>query len=579
MMGGRRDLCRPTFNCLSVVFNSLLVICVFTSHSLFSAVVINEIYYDHTGSDDGYEFIEIYNSSNEFVDISGYNIEFVDGKSKKSYILWEGVPGIEIEPYGFILIGGVAYGLEDDFTLRHPIENGPDAILLNSPSGLLDLVGYGQLDDPDLYEGEPAIDTRSGFSLSRRPDGFDSGSNAGDFVETIPTPGARNFFDHDVALSIPSELVVCQSGSLEFEIELYNKGLLPFHSLVFINVTVDLMSGNEILSFNRRIDITLDVEEKSSVVLTEYIPPGIHDSVLSLTCSLLSSVDENHSNDTVATYVGVLPSEIVINEIMYRPSPGSCEWMELYNRGCMDVDLKGWMISDATGKKRIVTSVSTAIPPGGFFILCEDSSLFTKQFGNVGCGVMEPEGGWPSLNDYSSNGVVDEVTIYDRACIIKDKVGYGEIVSSERGRSIERVSVDLCGCGKGEIWERCLSEKFSTPGRKNSVYTEEEDIKGQIVELYPNPFMPGREKLSVYIRCEGFNGSLMVEVYDLNGFLVRRLFSDRCNNNLYRCFWDGRGETGMMVKEGLYICVVRFICPGGGDCGVVKQGVVVSQDL
>jgi len=576
-MGGRRDLSKLTFNYLSLIFNSLVILTIFTPQNVSPSVLINEIYYDHTGSDDGYEFIEIYNNSNEIVDISGYTIKFVDGKSKKSYILWEGVPGIEIKPYGFVLIGGVAYGLGDKFTLRHQIENGPDAVLLNSPSGLVDLVGYGQLDDPDLYEGEPAIDTRSGFSLSRKPDGFDSGNNAEDFVETLPTPGARNFFDHDVALSISPELVVCEGGSLEFEIELYNKGLLSFHSLIVIGVTVTRISGDEILSFNRRIDIALDVEEKTSVVLTGYIPPGIHDSVLSLTCLLMSSIDENCSNDVVTTQVGVLPSEIVINEIMYRPITASCEWVELYNRSCMDVDLKGWTISDATRKKRIVTNVSTVISPGEFFILCEDSSLFTRQFGDVGCGVMEPEGGWPSLNDYSSNGIVDEITIYDRDGIVKDKVRYGEIVSSERGRSIERVSVDLCGYGEQGIWERSLSDKLSTPGRKNSVYTEKEDVEGQVVELYPNPFMPMREKLTVFIQCNGFNGSIIVEVYDLNGFLVKRLFSDRCNNNLYRCFWDGKNESGMMMEEGLYICVVRFICPGGGDCGVVKQGVVIYQ--
>ena len=140
-MGGRRDLSKLTFNYISLIFNSLIILTIFTPQNVSPSVLINEIYYDHTGSDDGYEFIEIYNNSNEIVDISGYTIKFVDGKSKKSYILWEGVPGIEIKPYGFVLIGGVAYGLGDEFTLRHQIENGPDAVLLNSPSGLREMLG------------------------------------------------------------------------------------------------------------------------------------------------------------------------------------------------------------------------------------------------------------------------------------------------------------------------------------------------------------------------------------------------------------------------------------------------------
>lgn len=45
------------------------------------------------------------------------------------------------------------------------------------------------------------------------------------------------------------------------------------------------------------------------------------------------------------------PRNVVINEVMPKPLAGK-DWVELYNVGCADVDLHGWMLVDAAGNAK-----------------------------------------------------------------------------------------------------------------------------------------------------------------------------------------------------------------------------------
>ena len=148
-------------------------------------LVINEIYYDHPGVDTGREFVELLNRGLDPVDLSCHLLEFIDGATGRSRFLWQGASG-SILPAGERLLVGGADVDGSDAPLLGSLENGPDAIRLISGSGTEDLVGYGET---AYCEGEPALDVSPGLSLSRRPDGRDTGDNSSDFVPARPSPG------------------------------------------------------------------------------------------------------------------------------------------------------------------------------------------------------------------------------------------------------------------------------------------------------------------------------------------------------------------------------------------------------
>ena len=48
-------------------------------------------------------------------------------------------------------------------------------------------------------------------------------------------------------------------------------------------------------------------------------------------------------------------NDIVINEIMYAPSSGDPEWIEIYNRSSSAINLKGLSISDNSTKVKVIS--------------------------------------------------------------------------------------------------------------------------------------------------------------------------------------------------------------------------------
>jgi hypothetical protein len=192
-------------------------------------VVINEVYYDHPGKDEGWEFVEIHNAGDEPLDLSLWSLEFLDGASLRRTTVWTAPPGIVIAPGEFLCIAGSARNPAPGLLLKGTLGNGPDAVRLISSSGVADLVGYGACASSDLYESSPACAVAAGSSLARRPDGYDSDANGTDFVASAPTPGRRNFFQRDIGLRFAGDgSLPCRGARFPVRVMVDNHGLSPF---------------------------------------------------------------------------------------------------------------------------------------------------------------------------------------------------------------------------------------------------------------------------------------------------------------------------------------------------------------
>ena len=86
-------------------------------------------------------------------------------------------------------------------------------------------------------------------------------------------------------------------------------------------------------------------------------------------------------NGTAYVARGVL-SEIVINEVMPKPSSGNKEWIELYNPTNQDIDISGGWIDDiasGSGSPKEIPA-GTIIPAGGYWTL--DTNSFFNNGGD-----------------------------------------------------------------------------------------------------------------------------------------------------------------------------------------------------
>lgn len=184
----------------------LLVTSVLLGTSVASAagkIVINEVFVNPPGDDDGKEWVELYNSGDAAMLIGGYKIE---GQSDGAAVVVATVVADTVLPAGqYYVIGGtqVPGAQQNDLrvnvggTILNAGAYGARLRLLNTSSLALDSVVYGADNDNLLTDDTGAVAATLApvpityATLSRIPNGTDTQSGA-DFKNVEPTPGAAN---------------------------------------------------------------------------------------------------------------------------------------------------------------------------------------------------------------------------------------------------------------------------------------------------------------------------------------------------------------------------------------------------
>jgi len=367
-----------------------------------SRVLLNEVYYDHTGRDNGFEFIELINLTGEPVDLGEHALEFHDGSSSGWVTIWRGAVGLAIAPEELFVIGGEYVTPSPDFRVELGLQNGPDAVRLTRAGIVIDILGYGELEGFGYFETSPAPDAGSGFSLARYPDGADTDDNSADFAVLSPSPGHFNLPRHDLELSPAKTKVLDVLESSFVEHVVFGVRNLGTLAAVPGLVTVRFSDSTE-----------AGIAEEQSVVLSHAIESGESvfvefDVALSagyhwLAGKVVYARDERRANDAVMLIRRVGLSPVVISEVMCDPA-GSCpEFVELFNNGGRPFDLGGARLRDTAHDLQLITSRPVEVPAFGCIVLTSDSEALLECFPGLNVyAVIELEGAWPSLNGTGS---------------------------------------------------------------------------------------------------------------------------------------------------------------------------------
>lgn len=162
-------------------------------------VKVNELLPDPEGTDDGAEWIEIYNAGASPQTLDGWSIEIA--KSDWTDFAFTVPAGVAIAAGGFFTIGGADADLvADDLSLGNAA-SAPDGVrLVDCQEVVQDSVLYAdpidEIDDPLLDDAGAttvAALPHESLSVGRAIDGSDTDDNGVDFLEDLPpTPGEPN---------------------------------------------------------------------------------------------------------------------------------------------------------------------------------------------------------------------------------------------------------------------------------------------------------------------------------------------------------------------------------------------------
>ncbi|PWL30858.1 lamin tail domain-containing protein [uncultured Roseivirga sp.] len=412
------------------------------------------------------EYFEIYNNSNEILDMSQLVIK--DGSAAFP------LPSFNLPPEDYLIVTTTngaselsAYG---------------NAVGVNSFPTLTikDTVTLENADDELVFE--VAYD-RSFYSDDNKDDGgfsieminlnlacYDDANWTATTSSVGGTPGAQNsVFDNSPDLTAPSiqSFTVISSTVLEIEFsESMNIATLVANNFTFSG-SLSISSITQTAAFGKKIRITLSSAFTSG-------------ELYNLAISNLSDCAGNAlPEETLEFSRGATPSpgELVITEIMAAPTPAQglpeVEYLEVLNVSSQILDLNGVILADATTSTVLTSFV---IEPGEYVILAPSSTA--NQLSSF--GKVLPVNNWPSLNNSGDRSALFTPNSLEIHSVNYTDEWYRSDLRVNGGYSLEIIDPDY-PCLEASNWIASDNADGGTPGTINSADGDNPDLSGPAV--------------------------------------------------------------------------------------------------
>lgn len=271
---------------------------------------------------------------------------------------------------------------------------------------------------------------------------------------------------------------------------------------------------------------------------------------------------------------------IIINEIMYEPDDGNCEFVEFFNNGNDSVQIGGMHLLVGGNNSKMISQTLLKIQPQTFFILASDTTVFQNY------SWLADEKDLVLLNkdlNLPNNG--SELVIKDLKNQTIDSIFYSSSmhnknILSTKGKSLERINPQIGSTDKMN-WSTSVSYEGATPCKENSIFTK--TLAGESkVTLSPNPFSPDNDGFEDFATIN-FNLSqkivqVRIKVFDSIGRLVRTLANNISAASNSSIIFDGLDDSGKPLRLGIYILLIEIVNDSGFS-ETIKTPVVVARKL
>jgi len=362
---------------------TILVVLFFIPKMVFGSVVINEVMYNlETGSDDGREWIEIFNDSDTAVDINGWKLR--ENETNHGLTAIQGT--FNLPPNDYAIIADKS----DKFLIDNP---GYSGILFDSAFSLKnDGESLALKDNALITVDEVAYNSSWGASGNGRtlqresPNGTTWGSGN-------PTPGALNSISPEEPDSEPEKPTTEQPETSTMPIGPNNPPIADAGDNIigFVNQEISFTASksfdpdNNDLHYEWNMGNGKLIEEPSFTYIYAY--PGTY------LVTLMVFDGQYYVTDTIM--VEIKAGQITINEFMANPTgeDEEEEWIEIYNDADEIVDVSGWQLDDvASGSSPFIFPENTLIAPKSYLVFSRQITGIALNNDKDSVRLLLPEG-------------------------------------------------------------------------------------------------------------------------------------------------------------------------------------------
>jgi hypothetical protein len=584
-----------------------------------STLILSEImFFPQTGPN---EYIELYNNSEtNSININGYKIKYYTSNPD---IIIDAGQGTILPPKSFAII------LEGDYPFGSGIYDGlipPEALIVKISDNAFGTNGMANTENRPVWLLNAANDTLEAYIYSaNNPQGRSdekkvmikdsSQTNWANSLVVNGTPGFANSvtpvqFDLQMASLTFEPPLPFEGDDVTITAKVKNLGTntadvytIEIYNDANFNSTAD---PGEII-FSQQFSNLASGDSITASTIMNSLPSGNYQIISNV---LFTPDEKPDNNQLIKTFIVFPPgnnyNDVVINEIMYAPSTGEPEWVELYNRTSAAINLKKWKFSDAAATVTI-TNIDQYIPENGYIVLARDSSIL--NFYNVESEIIV-------FNLPVLNNTGDAVVIKDSLGVLIDSLYYLPAWGGNTGgKSLERISTEEASTDPSN-WGTSRSIFKATPGYINSITKKDFDVSVENILFDPQfPIQGDTVSISAKVKNIGknnatfslqlfedtnldslpdvllenlqtlflaaddsgvFNFNYLIEnIQSQRGFFVNAVYGsdqDTTNNKFYKTIEPGLPAQSVVINEIMY-------APAGGEPEWVELFNKTSQTI
>lgn len=522
-------------------------------------LLINEVMADPSptvGLPDA-EYIEIYKNTTKYINLK--DLKLVIGSNEIS------LPDYDFKgsTKNYVVIYtnklGVDFGTADTLSVTKSLNLTNDGTTISLVFGtkIIDAIAYSSADYQDGKKSE------GGWSLERifnqQPCRLDSIFIASKDLKG-GTPGAINSVQSDQINHLePYVTNIGIENSNIIRVKFSSK--INLSNLILSNFSVDngLIINNLIVNGQgESVDLVFDKTIEKTKIYT-------------LTITLIEDcVGNKNVNPLVLQFANPdLPkvNELVINEILYDPYTGGVDFVELYNRSQIVIDIKSIKIANITDNQQDIESIdiSKLIFPGEYIVLTSDKIDINSRY-----KVKNPSSllqtKMPSFNDGVGN--VSILVTDPFGFQIIDSINYDDnmhapFLNFTSGVSLERINPNETTSNRSNWHSAASTAGYATPTYQNSQYFSGNQISSDSIFRLPySTFSPDgdgfRDFLSLQINVDNSDYQASIFIYDANGRIVKKLLDNQYISRMDNIIWSGETSSDSLAPMGIYILDCRL---------------------
>lgn len=499
------------------------------------------------------EFIEIYNKSNKYFDLTGWKIGDAssDGTITSGWIM----PG----EYKILCSSTNVDSFPGAYAVTSfpSLNNASDDIVLKTPSLLMiDKVSYSDT----WYGSDLKKDGGYTLELINPTDPCSDGSNwIGSNNTNGGTPGAVNsVYDLTPDTQIPSLLA--------------SNALAPnFLELIFSEGMDSTSLATSLLTCNPALTLSsiYTAANGSTTAIASFGENLASSQLYTFTIGPVADCWLNSTSFTGSFALGEDPQvgDIVINELLFDPATNGTDFIELYNRSTKVLNLKNYEIAnydnDTIWNNKIIANNYTLFP-NEFVVLTADST-WVKNTYSAAVSDRFYQMTLPSLNnDSTAIYVIFNSVVLDRVAYTSD--WHLSLIDDTENKTLERIDPNGPSSEASNWHTAAETIGFGTPGARNSQY-QTTSVDGDFGTTEPifSPDNDGNQDVLVfYYQMETGGQIANLKIYDDQGRLIRNLLKSEVLGTEGNFTWDGVNDNNTKAGIGIYLAVIETFTPTGG---------------